>query len=67
MRRSLLQNVRGIPNLEHDHIKTITEIVVCDARTKQLTRTFTETTTHLIQIPQMCLADLRLAPLAEIG
>ncbi len=53
------------PDMKHNHIKTIPKIVVCDAGTEQLTRTFTELTTRKIEINQMCFPRLRLAPRPE--
>ena len=54
------------PDFEHNHIKTVAEIVVRNAWTEQLTRAFAELTTHQIQVRQMCFARCCLAPLPEI-
>lgn len=51
--------------MEHNHIETIPKIVVRDAGTKQLARTFTELTTGKIEVNQMCFSRLRLAPHPE--
>lgn len=55
------------PNMKHNHIKTISEIIVCNPRTKQLARTFAELTTRQIQTNQVCFPRLRLTPRPEIG
>ena len=54
------------PDFEHNHIKTVAEIVVRNAWTEQLTRAFAELTTHQIEVRQDRFACLRLAPLPEI-
>lgn len=59
--------LRCKPDMKHNHIKTISEIVIGNAGTKQLARTFPELTTRKIEVNQMRLSRLRLAPRPEIG
>lgn len=58
---------RLVSDLEDDHVEAVAEVVVCDAWTEQLARSFSKLATGVIEVSQVCFPCLRFAPLPEIG